>query len=98
MSDTQNYINQVQAMEKASEFVSSEVGKWFVSVILGTLQDEAVELLAKAKTEEDRMLAQQTLLASIKPMKLLERLKQQGELAQASLLVLPPQEDEHVQK
>lgn len=95
MNETQGYINEVQAMEKASEFLASESGKWFIDKILGTLNDEAVELLAKATNETERVMAQQTLLASRKPMKLLERLQKQGLLAQQSLLSLPPKEDEN---
>ena len=83
--DINGLLNAISARGKVREFRDSEVGKWFENVILGTLHDEAVELLAKSSSEADRLLAQQTLLASRKPISLMEKLSRQGELAEAQL-------------
>lgn len=90
--------NRVRAMERAEEFKASESGKWFTDAILGAMNDKAIELLAHAKTEEDRLLAQQVLLGSREPQKLLDSLVRQGELAIQTIKdfsALPPQEDEN---
>lgn len=77
----ESLVNQVRALEMAEKFKASELGAWFQGVILGTLHDEAVELLSRSKTETDRVMAQQTLLASRKPMSLVDRLITDGRAA-----------------
>ncbi len=78
----------VQALEggRAKEFLGSDGYQWFNNFVLTPLQDEAIEILKKAKTDEDRVKAQQMLLAADKPRQILDHLVRQGEAAQLQLI------------
>ena len=78
----------VQAGGKAKDFLAHELSEWFTRIVLASMQDEAIAMMTRARTNEDRLKAQQTLLAAQKPLKMLERLIQQGEDAKTQLLDL----------
>ena len=61
---------------------------WLQQFIFGAIFDEAIQVLRNAKTDEDRMKAQQMFLAVEKPKRLLEFLVSQGDAARASLAEL----------
>jgi hypothetical protein len=69
----------------ASDVSSSEQWKWISENLLGALNDRALITLKNAKTEEDRMKAQQMYLASQEPKEVLDRLIQDGRLAAKAL-------------
>lgn len=77
-----------QAVEggKAKDFLASDSYQWLDNFILKALEDEAMETLRKSKTEEDRVKAQQMLLAANKPREILNRLVTQGDAAKLQLL------------
>lgn len=77
-----------QAIEggKAKDFLTSDSYQWLDNFILKALEDEAMETLKKAKTEEDRVRAQQMLLAANKPREILNKLVTQGDAAKLQLL------------
>lgn len=78
----------VQALEggKAKSFLASSEWTWFNERVLKPLEDEAMETLKKSKTDEDRMKAQQMILAADKPRTILTYLVKQGEVANMQLL------------
>jgi hypothetical protein len=71
--------------EKARQIRDGDDWKWLQEYIFGALFDEAVLTLRNAKTDEDRVKAQQMFLACEKPKKQLEGLINQGDAARASL-------------
>lgn len=77
----------VQAVEggRAKNFMSTPEWAWMRDFILKPIEDEAMETLKKAKTDEDRVKAQQMLLASDKPRQILDNLVRQGEAAEIQL-------------
>jgi len=85
---------EVQALagEKAKQVSLGEDWKWVKEKILGALEDQAIHTLMNAKTEEDRMKAQQMFLASKKPQDLITFLISQGDAAVASLKELASQD------
>jgi hypothetical protein len=62
--------------------------EWLNQFIFGALFDEAIMVLRNAKTEEERMKAQQMFLAVEKPKRQLDFLISQGDAARASLAEL----------
>ena len=72
--------------DNARHFRSSDGYQWFNNFVLKPLEDEAMETLKKAKTDEERVKAQQMLLAADKPRQILDHLVKQGEAAQLQLL------------
>lgn len=71
---------------RAKNHLESEEWAWFNDIVLKSLEDEALETLKKAKNDEDRIRAQQMLLAADKPRQILKYLVQQGEAAEMQLL------------
>ena len=71
--------------DRAKRIRDGEDWKWLQEFIFGALFDEAVMTLRNAKTEEERMKAQQMFLACEKPKRQLEFLISQGDAAMASL-------------
>lgn len=71
--------------ERAREVRDGKDWAWLSEYIFGALTDEAIMTLRNAKTEEDRMKAQQMFLAVEKPKRQLEFLISQGDAARASL-------------
>lgn len=71
--------------DKARQVRDGQDWKWLQEFIFGALFDEAVETLRKARTDEDRVKAQQMFLACEKPKRQLEFLISQGDAAVASL-------------
>lgn len=65
--------------------------KWLQDVIFGAIFDQAIMTLRNAKTDEERMKAQQMFLACEKPKAQLEFLISQGDAAIASLKELASQ-------
>lgn len=80
--------NQSLHGEKAKAIKDGQDWAWIQEFILGAIFDEAIGVLRNAKTEEDRMKAQQMFLAVEKPKRLLEFLVSQGDAARASLAEL----------
>lgn len=76
---------QVTEGGRAAHFLSTTEWGWFRDTILVPLQDEAMETLKKARTDEDRVKAQQMLLAADKPKQILNGLVKQGEAAELQL-------------
>jgi hypothetical protein len=69
---------QSEAGEKASAVKNSETWAFIKDNILGALEDDAIQTLKTAKSEEERLKAQQMFLASRRPEELLDRLILQG--------------------
>lgn len=81
-------INLERAMQvggEASNILASKEWAWIEDKIFGALQDHAVITLKNARTEEDRVKAQQQFLAAHKPKELLEGLISAGQAAKVSL-------------
>jgi hypothetical protein len=76
---------QALAGDKAKSVKASPEWEWIKTTILGALHDQAVNTLKNAKSDEDRMKAQQMFLASDKPEDLIDFLISQGDAAVASL-------------
>lgn len=72
--------------DKAKGFRASDGYQWFNNFVLKPLEDEAMETLKRAKTDEERVKAQQMLLAADKPRQILDHLVKQGEAAQMQLI------------
>ena len=70
----------------ARGFRASDGYQWFNNFVLKPLEDEAMETLRRSKSEEDRVRAQQMLLAADKPRQILDNLVKQGEVAQLQLI------------
>jgi hypothetical protein len=98
MSDTNGIQNidfplaEVKALEKqalhgdrARQVQDGADWKWLQEFIFGAIFDEAVMTLRNAKTDEDRVKAQQMFLACEKPKAQLNFLISQGDAALASL-------------
>lgn len=77
--------NQSLAGDKAREVKASKEWAWLQEVIFGALFEEAVQTLRNAKTDEQRLKAQQMFLACEKPKSQLDFLINQGDAARASL-------------
>jgi hypothetical protein len=71
---------------RAKNHLASEEWAWFNDIVLKTLELEAIETLKKAKTDEDRIKAQQMFMAADKPRQILNYLVKQGEAAELQLL------------
>lgn len=71
--------------DRARRIRDGEDWKWLQQFIFGALEDEAIATLRGAKTDEDRVKAQQMFLACEKPRRQLEFLISQGDAAVASL-------------
>jgi hypothetical protein len=78
--------NQALHGERARRVQDGEDWKWLQEFVFGAIFDEAIQVLRNAKTEEERMKAQQMFLAVEKPKRLLEFLVSQGDAARASLV------------
>lgn len=90
-----NYERDIQVGAKASEILISEEWIWIEKFILGALQDLAVNTLKIARTEEDRMKAQQQFLAAHKPKEMLESLIRSGIAAKEQLREISTLEGEN---
>jgi hypothetical protein len=77
--------NQAFHGERASQLRSGEDWKWLNDFIFGAIFDEAIMILRNAKTDEDRIKAQQMFLSVEKPKRQLDFLISQGDAARASL-------------
>lgn len=80
--------NVALAGQKAKEFKESESYKWFKLTILDSIKEKAINTLRIAKSEEERMLAQQMFIASEEPIDVLEQLISQSDGAIAQLAEL----------
>ena len=80
--------NQSLHGERAKAVQDGADWAWLQQFIFGAIFDEAIQVLRNAKTEEERMKAQQMFLAVEKPKRLLEFLVSQGDAARASLAEL----------
>jgi len=85
-------MEEVKALEKqalhgdrARQIQNGEDWKWLQQFIFGAIFDEAVMTLRNAKTDEDRVKAQQMFLACEKPKAQINFLISQGDAAVASL-------------
>jgi hypothetical protein len=78
--------NQALHGARAYEVRNGKDWAWLQEFIFGAIFDEAIQVLRNAKTEEDRMKAQQMFLAVEKPKRLIEFLVSQGDAARASLV------------
>jgi len=76
---------------KAREVRDGQDWKWLQEFIYGAIFDEATLTIENAKTEEDRIKAQQMFLACKKPKRVLDFLISQGDAAIASLKELAEQ-------
>lgn len=74
--------------ERARQVKDGQDWEWVKQYIFGAMQDQAIGILQNAKTEEDRLKAQQMFLACNKPIQLLDFLISQGDAARASLVEL----------
>lgn len=86
--------NRARAGEKAIRFQLSEWSAWLEENIFKALDKEAITKMKLAKTDEDRIVAQQMFLAAEKPRALIEHLVRQGNGAIQELKGLYPTEDE----
>lgn len=84
-----------KAGEKARRFKESEWSEWLEENIFKALDREAINKMKLAKTEEDRIIAQQMFLAAEKPRALIDHLINQGNGAIQELRNLYPKEDEN---
>lgn len=80
-----SYKESVSIGIKAMEIKESPQWQWVKTNILGALFDRAVIVLRNAKTDEERMKAQQMFLASHEPEEILMRLINEGQAAQLAL-------------
>ena len=87
--------NIADAGERASRFKASEWFIWLEENIFKALDREAITKMKLAKTEEDRVMAQQMFLAAEKPRALIDHLINQGNGAIQELKSLYPKEDEN---
>ena len=71
---------------RAKNHLASAEWAWFDDIVLKTLEIEAIETLKKAKTDEERIKAQQMFMAADKPRQILKHLVQQGEAAEMQLV------------
>lgn len=71
--------------ERALAVRSGEDWQWLDQFIFGAIFDEAIMMLRNAKTDEDRLRAQQLFLAIEKPKRQIDFLISQGDAARASL-------------
>lgn len=71
---------------RAKNHLASPEWAWFNDIVLKTLEDEALETLKKAKTDEERIKAQQMFMAADKPRQILNYLVKQGEAAEMQLI------------
>ena len=76
---------------RARQVQSGKDWEWLQKYIFGAIFDEAVMTLRNARTDEDRVKAQQMFLACEKPKRQLEFLISQGDAAIASLKELSGQ-------
>lgn len=77
--------------DRARQVQSGKDWAWLQQYIFGALFDEAIMTLRNAKSDEDRVKAQQMFLACEKPKSQLEFLISQGDAALASLKELSGQ-------
>lgn len=78
--------NQSLHGERAQEIRDGKDWAWLQQFIFGAIFDEAILTLRNARTEEERMKAQQMFLACEKPKRQLDFLISQGDAARASLI------------
>lgn len=90
INDTQyqGLVNQGFHGERALEVKNGKDWAWVKEFLLGAMQDQAINTLKNAKSEEERLKAQQMFLASDKPIQLLDFLISQGDAARATLAEL----------
>ena len=80
-----NLERAAQVGAQAEKILGGEEWKWIYEYILGALSDQAINTLKNAKTEEDRVRAQQQFLAAHRPKEILEGLISTGQAAKLSL-------------
>lgn len=77
--------NQALHGDRARQVRDGKDWEWIKEYIFGAMKDQAINILQNAKTEEDRVKAQQMFLACAKPIQLMDFLINQGDAATASL-------------
>lgn len=87
-------VSRAKEGEKAVQFQSSEWAQWIEENIFKALDREAITKMKLAKTDEERLVAQQMFLAAEKPRALIDHLVNLGKGAIQELKSLP-QEDEN---
>lgn len=80
-----NLERDIQVGGEASNILISKEWLWIEDKILGALNDLAINSLKNARTDEDRVKAQQQFLAAHKPKELLEALIRRGQAAKVGL-------------
>lgn len=90
-----NFERAMQVGATAEEIMSSKQWQWIHEKILGALQDQAINSLKNARSEEDRVKAQQQFLAAHKPKEILEALISAGRAAKAQIDQISTQEGEN---
>lgn len=80
-----NLERDVQVGAQAAKIMAGEDWQWIKTNILGALFDLAVNNLKNARTEEDRVKAQQQFLAAHKPEEMLQALISTGQAAKAGI-------------
>lgn len=86
---TEQYViweNQAKEGGRAKDFKASPYWPWFQDRVIKTLETRAVNTLKNAKSDADRLMAQQMFLAASAPEQLLEFLITQGDGAKANLI------------
>lgn len=90
-----NYERMIEVGGQALKIFQSDEWGWIYEKIFGAMQDQAVNILKNAKTEEERVKAQQLFIAAHKPKELLEQLIRDGEAAKVALKEISTLEGEN---
>lgn len=86
--------NIAEAGDRAVKVLNGADWAWINETIFKALEDEAIEVLKRAKDDTDRLKAQQMFLACHKPREIIYRLIQQGDGAREMLRQISTQEGE----
>jgi len=84
-----------QVGDKAAVIIQSDEWKWIYENIFGALQDQAILILKNAKTEEERIRAQQQFIAAHKPKEILEGFIRDGLAAREAMKEISTLEGEN---
>lgn len=90
-----NYERMVRVGSMARKVYDTQEWKWIYENIFGAMQDQAVIILKNAKTEEDRVKAQQIFIAAHKPKELIEQLIRDGDAASEAMKQISTLEGEN---
>lgn len=90
-----NYERMIQVGAKALSIFQSDEWGWIYENIFGAMQDQAINILKNAKTEEDRVKAQQIFIAAHKPKELIQQLIRDGEAAKEAIKQISTLEGEN---